>query len=99
MQQKLVQHVQNSQVGKLKMHPLQHFLFSFHGIMQPPMQHESCVVRQDKYVALPGASTCRPTSIECLQYIFLSLEQSTIYPSTLTSKSCSLSYFEHSPNG
>ena len=55
------------------------------------------VMSRDKIVPLPGVSTCRPTSLECLQHIHFSLRQSTTYPS-MTSKSRSLSYFEHSSN-
>ena len=36
-------------------------------------------------------------SFDCLWHIYLSLRQSTIH-SRMTSKSCSLSYFEHSSN-
>ena len=46
---------------------------------------------------LPVVSICRTTSFECLQRIHLSLRQRRTY-ATMTSKSCSLSYFEQSSN-
>ena len=45
--------------------------------------------RAAKYVDFPGVLTC------CLRHVHLSLRQATTYL-TMTSKSCSLSYFEHS---
>ena len=53
--------------------------------------------RATKFADLPGVSTCRATSFECLRHIHLSLRQGTTDPS-ITSKSWSVSYFEDSSN-
>ena len=62
------------------------------------MTWKSCPLSDTtKIVDLSGVSTCCVTSFECLQHIHLSLQQGMTDPS-MTSKSCSLSYFEHSSN-
>ena len=51
--------------------------------------------RTTKIVDLPCISTCRATAFECLRHILFSSRQGTTYLK-MTSKSCSLSHFEHS---
>ena len=51
----------------------------------------------DKNVALRGVSTCHTTSFKCLRHIYLSLRHSTTYQS-MTPRSSSLSWFEHTSN-
>ena len=57
------------------------------------MSHDKINLSRDRIVDLPGDSTCRTTSFECLQHIHLSKRQGTTCPSMM-SKSSSLSYFD-----
>ena len=50
--------------------------------------------RTTNYLDLSGVSVFRATLFECLQHIHINLRQVTTSPS-FTSKSCSLSFFEH----
>ena len=56
---------------------------------------KSCRGKFTKIVDLSGVSIYHVTSFECLRHVNLSLRQRTTCLS-MTSKSCSLSYFEHS---
>ena len=51
------------------------------------------VMPRYKIVDLPGISTCRATLFECVRHIDLILRQGATDP-RMTSKSCSLLYFE-----
>ena len=85
-----------SQVIKLKIHLFQHLLV-FQSWYNVTTDATWKLCRATKIVLLLGVSTCRATSFECLRHIRLNLRQSTTYPS-MTSKSYSSSYFEHSSN-
>ena len=79
MQQDVAAYRSTSLVIKLKLHLLQCLqVFYSNGIMYSQMQHDSYVARQERFVArqkivdLPGISTSRVTSFDCLRHIHLS---------------------------
>ena len=86
----------SSQVVKLKMPSLQHLWFTVMVKCNVFMRHDKNVFAT-RFVNLLGVSTCRLTKSECLRHIHFNLRQDTTYPNVM-SKSCSLSYFEHSSN-